>query len=45
MSIPLFINCFLFSTENLAECVNKVNETGRCYIEGEVKLVLHFVGG
>ena len=45
MSIPLFVNCFLFSTENLAECVNKVNETGRCYIEGEVKLVLHFVGG
>lgn len=45
MSIPLFINCFLFSTENLAECMNKVNETGRCYREGEVKLVLHFVGG
>ena len=42
---PFFINCFLCSTENLAECVNKVNETGRCHREGEVKLVLHFAGG
>ena len=31
--------------KNLAECVNKVNETGRCHREGEVKLVLHFAGG
>ena len=42
---PSFINCFLCSTENLAECVNKVNETGGCHREGEVKLILHFAGG
>ena len=42
---PLFIDCFLCSIENLAERVNKVNETGRCHREREVKLVLHFAGG